>query len=213
MVCKICFTPTKVMKNCQFDTFYSYCPQCEVIMLDEAMRVDGHREKHQYDQHINSLENSGYVTMFEAFLDFFWEKLTCQAPTTLDFGSGPTPVLSHLMQRRGANVDCYDKFYQPNPIFEAKTYDLITSTEVFEHLCNPLETLTCLCQHLNPKGHIALMTLFHDNSMEYFWKWWYRRDPTHITFYTPKTFEIMAKICHLDVITTDNKRVIVLQKR
>ncbi len=213
MPCKICLTPTKVMKNCQFDVFYSYCPHCEVIMLDASMRVDGSREKHQYDQHINTLENIGYVQMFEDFLDFFWEELTCNALSALDFGSGPTPVLAHLMQKRGVGVDCYDKFYQPEPIFEGKSYDLITSTEVFEHLFNPLETLRHLSQHLNPKGHIALMTLFHDNSMEHFWQWWYRRDPTHITFYTPKTFEIMATMCDLCIVKTDNKRVMVLKKR
>ncbi len=213
MKCKNCFSPTEVMKNCQFDAFYSYCPHCEVIMLDASMRVGESREKHQYDQHINTLDNSGYVRMFEDFLDFFWEELTCKIPHVLDFGSGPTPVLAHLMQQRGANIDCYDKFYQPTPIFEGKTYDLITSTEVFEHLFNPLETLKDLSQHLKSGGYLALMTLFHDNEMEHFWKWWYRRDPTHITFFTPHTFEVMAQMCDMHVVKTDTKRVIVLQKR
>jgi 2-polyprenyl-3-methyl-5-hydroxy-6-metoxy-1,4-benzoquinol methylase len=117
------------------------------------------------------------------------------------------------MQKRGANVDCYDKFYQTKPIFENKMYDLITSTEVFEHLFNPLDTLKELSHHLNPKGHIAIMTLFHARSMEHFWAWWYRRDPTHITFFTPRTFEVMAKMCDLEIIKTDEKRVIILQKR
>lgn len=213
MPCKICFSPTKVMKNCQFTVHYTYCPHCEVIALDASFTLAEILEKKQYDQHNNTLENSGYVRMFEDFLDFFWEELPSNSPHTLDFGSGPTPVLAHLMTKRGAHVACYDKFYQPDIHFEGKLYELITSTEVFEHLNTPLETLRTLSKCLKPGGILALMTLFHDNSMENFWKWWYRRDPTHITFYTPHTLGVMAHLCDLEFIKTDTKRVIVFKKR
>ena len=213
MLCKICFHHTKSCENAQFPHLYYYCPNCEGIFLDKAFWVDEQHEKKQYDQHNNSLENEGYVQMFEKFLDFFWKDLTCKTPNVLEFGSGPTPVLSHLLQKRGAIVTCYDKFYHPNEAFKTDTYDLITSTEVFEHLDNPLQTLTLLTEHLQSGGHIALMTLFHDNTMEGFWKWWYRRDPTHITFFTPKTIEILANQCGLDLVKTDSKRVALLKKR
>lgn len=213
MLCKICLSATNMWEKSHFTQRYFYCSHCELIAQEETCNVSLEREKQQYDQHHNSLENEGYVTMFETFLDFFWNEFTCKDISCLDFGSGPTPVLSTLLQRRGASVDCYDKFYQPQRVFENKMYDLITSTEVFEHLDNPVKTLNVLAQHLKPQGYIALMTLFHDNSMEHFWKWWYRRDPTHITFYTPKTIAILADTCGLTVVKTDKKRIIVLQKR
>lgn len=212
MLCKICFQPTKLYKNPQFSHFYHYCQSCEGIFLDNAFCVDEQHEKKQYDQHHNTLENEGYVHMFEKFLDFFWEDLTCKTPKVLEFGSGPTPVLSHLLQKRGAIVTCYDKFYHPSDAYKTYTYDLITSTEVFEHLDNPLQTLTLLAQHINSGGYIALMTLFHDNTIEGFWKWWYRRDPTHITFFTPKTLKVLANQCGLTLIKTDEKRVALLKK-
>lgn len=213
MSCKICHHDTKSYQNTLSPSLYHYCPRCECIALDGAFTVSASQEKHQYDQHNNSLENEGYVQMFEDFLDYFWEELEHKTPKALDFGSGPTPVLSVLMQRRGANVTCYDKFYHPDKDFKTHRFTLITSTEVFEHLDNPLQTLMVLTEHLASGGHIALMTLFHDNNMDHFWTWWYRRDPTHITFFTPKTIEVLADFCGLDLIKTDGKRIAVLKKR
>lgn len=212
MLCSICKETTLSYTHPDFPHAYTYCPSCEMVLLLETFYVDVTREKKQYDFHNNSLENSGYVRMFEDFLDFFWKELTCKAPTVLDFGSGPTPVLAHLMQKRGANVMCYDKFYQQDTAYKSHSFDLITSTEVFEHLDTPKQTLQHLSERLNPQGILAIMTLFHTNSEDFFWKWWYRRDPTHIVFYTPKTFEILAPLCGLKIIKSDDTRIIVLQK-
>ena len=213
MSCKICFSDTKPYQNPHIPTRYDYCPRCECIALDAAFKVSASQEKHQYDQHNNSLENTGYVQMFENFLDFFWERVSGITPKVLDFGSGPSPVLAQLMQKRGACVHCYDKFYHPDDAFQTHTYDLITSTEVFEHLDSPVQTLTLLTKHLHSGGYIALMTLFHPNKQEDFWAWWYRRDPTHITFFTSKTLEILADLCGLELVETDGKRVALLKKR
>lgn len=212
MTCKICFSRTKKHLDPLSSKRYAHCLQCQCIALEPSFWVTTKDEKKQYDQHQNSLSNEGYVKMFEDFLDFFWKDILVNSPHVLDFGSGPTPVLSTLIQKRGALVSCYDKFYQPDTIFDRHTYDLITSTEVFEHLENPLETLQLLAQHLNTKGYIAIMTLFHDNSMENFWKWWYRRDPTHIIFYTPLSLISLAKKCGLEMIKTDNKRIALFRK-
>ncbi len=212
MPCKICTFDTIPWHNSALNTLYHFCPHCECISLDTSLYLPPHLEKKIYDHHHNSLENEGYVRMFEAFLDFFWEEMSCRK-TALDFGSGPTPVLSVLLQRRGLDVEGYDKFYQPNDTFKEHSYDLITSTEVFEHLQDPLNTLSFLTERLNEGGIIALMTLFHPQESSAFFMWWYRRDKTHITFFTPKTIQIMAKMCGLEMIKTDEKRIAILKKR
>jgi hypothetical protein len=210
MKCKICNQNTQKFKNISLKKEYYHCINCECIFLDELFFVSPTKEKSQYDQHNNSLEDKGYVKMFEDFLDFFWEDIKDTTHLALDFGSGPGPVLETLIQKRDVSCDIYDKFYQPLKIYENKKYDLITSTEVFEHLKNPKETLEFFKNHLNKNGHIALMTLFHSNDKEEFLNWWYPRDPTHITFFTPKTFEVLASSCGLKVVKTDKKRVILL---
>jgi len=212
MKCRICHCDTQIFEDSQLQKQYHYCQHCECISLDPAYLLTLEKEHSLYNNHQNSLENQGYVQMFEDFLDYFWSDLASK-DTSLDFGSGPTPVLSQLLHKRGVHVDCYDKFYQPIQCYENQTYDFITSTEVFEHLENPVAVLTLLAHHLQADGTIALMTLFHQNDQAHFLTWWYRRDPTHITFYTPKTLEVLAHQCGLEVIKTDGKRIAILKKR
>ncbi len=170
MKCKICDCDTKSFNDPQLNKHYYHCLNCDCIALDPTYFLSLEKENALYNNHQNSLENSGYVKMFEDFLDYFWDDLS-NKERSLDFGSGPTPVLSQLLHKRGTYVDCYDKFYQPIKCFENQSYDFITSTEVFEHLDDPQATLTLLANHLKPKGIIALMTLFHQNEQEHFLKW------------------------------------------
>ncbi len=208
MKCKICKNKTEKIVDTELKKTFWHCLNCKFIFLDDEFFIDNLNEKKQYDQHNNSLENLGYVDMFEKFLDFCIDskKLNC----ALDFGSGPTPVLATLLKQRVTKVDYYDKFYQPKKIYENRKYDLITSTEVFEHLQNPKKELELLASCLKKGGKICIMTLFHNNSSQKFLKWWYRRDPTHICFYTPKTFEVLADMCDLKIFKTDKKRIIIL---
>ncbi|WP_041962723.1 class I SAM-dependent methyltransferase [Sulfurospirillum cavolei] len=212
MRCKICNFETVLWKDPQYAHDYYTCPHCEGIFLDARFYPSSETEQNVYANHHNSLENEGYVRMFENFIDFFWDTLHVKE-SLLDFGSGPTPVLSELLHRRNVRVDCYDKWYQPQKIYTDRIYDGITSTEVFEHLDDPIAILNELTVHVHQGGIVALMTLFHPKMQADFFQWWYRRDPTHITFYTPKTIEIMAKRCGFEMIKTDGRRIAVLRKR
>jgi SAM-dependent methyltransferase len=191
---------------------YYRCQDCGFVFLDDNHRVDVVQEKKQYDQHNNSLENEGYVQMFEDFIELAIAPYLKKIQTALDFGSGPTPVFSELLKRRGLEVDIYDLYYAPKKVYEGKTYDLITSTEVFEHLSKPLETLQLLMEHLKEGGYLVLMTKFPPKEDKVFLNWWYRRDPTHISFFTPKSFEVMAQKVGLKVLKTINDNVVVFQK-
>ena len=71
MPCKICTFDTILWHNSALNTLYHFCPHCECISLDTSLYLSPHLEKKIYDHHHNSLENEGYVRMFEAFLDFF----------------------------------------------------------------------------------------------------------------------------------------------
>jgi cyclopropane fatty-acyl-phospholipid synthase-like methyltransferase len=211
MKCKICSQKVNEFEDFDLKKTFLHCSYCEAIFVDEQFLVTKEREKSQYDNHNNSLEDAGYVKMFEDFLDFFWEDIKESTKTALDFGSGPGPVLDTLIKRRGVSCDIYDKFYQQDKIYEHKTYDLITSTEVFEHLENPKEVLHSLKKSLHVGSHVALMSLFHTNKKEDFLKWWYRRDPTHITFFTPKTLKVLAYECGFELIKHDSKRIALLR--
>ena len=55
----------------------------------------------------------------------------------LDFGAGPGPTLSLMLQEAGHEMSIYDPFFSKNPSAMNQVYDFITATEVVEHLHHP----------------------------------------------------------------------------
>ena len=208
--CKICSKNTRPIYDEQYDQNYFYCPHCEFIHLDESKIISSKQEKKEYGFHQNSFENKGYVNMFREFIDKAIRPYKSQIRTALDFGSGPGPVLAELLRQEGFETDIYDKHFAPEKVYLNKKYDLITATEVFEHLEDPVATLKLLQSHLSENGILAIMTLFHPQDDETFKKWWYRRDKTHISFYTPKTFKHLAELLDMKTLMVDDKNICVL---
>ncbi|MEA3493866.1 MAG: class I SAM-dependent methyltransferase [Candidatus Margulisiibacteriota bacterium] len=211
--CKICSNTTAIIYDGQYDQNYYYCNNCDFIFLDENKILSPDQEKKEYSFHQNNFENEGYVNMFREFIDKAINPHKAKIKTALDFGSGPGPVLAELLRKEGFKTDVYDKYFAPEKVYLDKKYDLITATEVFEHLKDPLETLKLLKSLLNKDGIIAITTLFHPNNDEEFKKWWYRRDSTHIAFYTPKTIERIARLVGMKVLMADEKNTITLGDR
>ena len=208
--CKICSNSTRTIYDKQYDHNYFYCHNCEFIFLDDSKIISAEEEKKNYSFHENSSDNEGYVQMFRDFIDKAIKPHKNQIKTALDFGSGPGPVLAELLKQEGFKTDIYDKHFSPEKVYQGKKYDLITATEVFEHLEDPMITLRLLKSLLNKNGILAIMTLFHNNNVDDFKKWWYRRDATHISFYTPKTFSVIADSLGMFYSLIDNKNICTL---
>ncbi|MFO8059329.1 MAG: class I SAM-dependent methyltransferase [Bacillota bacterium] len=121
----------------------------------------------------------------------------------LEFGCGPGPVLGDLLRGRGFTVDLYDPFFYPAEDYLDCSYDLVTSTEVFEHLSRPREVLCRLCRVIRPGGTLAIMTHLHPGRRR-FADWWYHRDPTHVTFYSRETLNWICKQWPLTLLYTDS---------
>lgn len=78
MRCKICNFETVLWKDPRYKHAYYTCPHCEGVFLDARFYPSSETEQNVYANHHNSLENEGYVRMFENFIDFFLGYLTCQ---------------------------------------------------------------------------------------------------------------------------------------
>lgn len=181
---------------------YYRCTCCALIFIDDIHIVSPIEEKARYDTHNNSLDNEGYVAMLERFLRTAVYPFVPAGAHALDFGSGPGPVLQHLLQRKGYTADIYDRYYAPKHVYAGKKYDLITTTETIEHVQDAASLFTFFSEHLKSGGTLAIMTQFY-SSVEEFPRWWYRRDPTHIRFYHRDTFAWIAenhpfKLCFID---------------
>ncbi|EDZ62056.1 methyltransferase [Sulfurimonas gotlandica GD1] len=179
--------------------------------MDEKFYLDAGLEKKHYDNHDNNLESLGYVKMFEKLIDEFVTPNAKEIKTALDFGCGEGEVLPILLERTSISCDSYDLFYFPDKAYENKKYDLICSTEVIEHLNNPLDTLKELLLHLNKDGYLLLMTYFHPSDDEKFLKWFYIKDVTHIGFFSLKTFEHLASELNLQILKHNSKNTIIFK--
>ena len=210
--CKICGSDTISYVHPKFNITFHECLNCEFIFKDEKNYISAKEELKKYDEHQNSLDDRGYVNYLTDFVESAVIPFIKHG-IALDFGSGPTPVLAHILKNEyNFEVDLYDLFYEPNKVFENKSYDLITSTEVIEHLRNPLEAFELFYNHLEPNGILSVMTLFHPKNREKFFDWHYIRDKTHISFFTPKTLQIISNIKRLELIETNEYRYAVFKK-
>ncbi len=209
--CIICKGKTQAFHHPKTHILFHECPFCEVIYKDKIHYPTYLQEKKTYDDHHNSTENIGYVNFLNNFIDSAVLPFKKQG-SILDFGSGPVPVLQSLLTHSGDfEVDIYDPHYAIDFKFD-QSYDIITATEVIEHLKDPVESFKLLKSLLKDDGIISIMTLFHGQNHAQFLDWFYIRDVTHLVFYTPKTLEVIANIIGMKVIDTNGYRYAVMKK-
>ncbi len=209
--CKICSHSTRLIIDSKSDKSYYSCSHCDFISIDQKHLLSKEDEEDRYKQHNNTLENEGYVNMLNEFISSSILPFHSTIKTSLDFGCGNTPALAALLKEKGIAVDTYDKFFSSDKVYINKKYDLITATEVMEHLNDPIETIKLLRSLLNDNGILAIMTNFHPCNDKEFLDWWYRRDNTHISFYTLNTIRHLAKAFNIKMIHYDEKNSCVLK--
>lgn len=169
---------------------YWRCRRCEATFLDQSRLLSHEEELPRYSQHQNHAGDEGYITFLNTLVTPLLARLA-PALTGLDFGCGPGPVLAGLLRSAGHTVFTYDPHFQPDQTVLASTYDFITTTEVAEHFHQPYEEFCRLSHLLRPGGLLAVMTCFQTEDTR-FPDWYYRRDPTHVTFYRENTFRWLA---------------------
>ena len=212
MRCHICNEPTMMFMDEKAQMLYYHCKECEYIVKHPSVYQDISDQKVRYDLHENEEESEGYRAYFQRFLDFILPSV--QDPkSALDFGCGESSLLASMLEEKGITCDYYDPIYHPDTLNENKKYDLIVSTEVFEHLHQPKEVFESLLDRLNSGGYLAIQTEFHPNEMSAFKNWYYTQDPTHIVFFTVKTFEVLSNLCTCRVVDDNGKNMVLLRKR
>ena len=218
-VCPLCnsketkiFHDDNIVNSKRFNMgrLYYQCLACELIFLNESMLPNQEIEIKKYNEHTNNPEEEGYRKFLQNLLDPLTEKLRV-GDEGLDFGSGPGPTISVIMKERGFNVCDFDPYFNNDLSLLDKSYDFVTSTEVFEHFFKPKESLELVLSLLKDGGILGVMTKLYQNSIN-FNDWYYRRDATHVIFFTENTFKWIASHYHLKLeILSDN--VIILQKQ
>lgn len=170
------------------DVRYVHCQVCDLIFLDAKFYLGSDEEKARYAKHNNTIENQGamFIPVVEALGD-----LPANS-RILDFGCGPQPVLAQMLTKNAYDVTCFDPFFFPHPEALQKTYQAITCTEALEHFFAPRAELERLLSLLEPGGRLIVMTGMHQGK-NMFLNWWYAKDPTHVCFFSWKTFAFIAQ--------------------
>jgi hypothetical protein len=163
---------------------YFRCLACGFTRLSPRFKLSQGEEKKRYLLHRNALSDKGYADFLAVFLEKAIKPFARPGARILDFGSGPEPALSAILEESGYPCDRYDPFFARTRLWKTRSYDLIALHEVVEHLWQPAEVFKRLIPRLAPGGAISIRTRFLPARPEDFASWWYRMDPTHVSFFT-----------------------------
>lgn len=212
--CPICdYTCETFLNKTQTVTFHS-CPNCLYIFKDPSAYLSEEEEKERYLRHHNTVNDPTYVDYFERFLDGSIRADLHPDKTVLDFGSGPKPVFAELLRSRyGMKVDIYDPFFAADEEALKKAYDIVTCTEVLEHVRNPLDAFLQFQGLVKPGGLLAIMTQLHPQNERDFLQWFYPRDITHVSFFAEATFRVLGERYGFEMKSSDHRHAVVLRRK
>src|SRR3990167_1783863 len=106
----------------------------------------------------------------------------------LDHGSGKDSAIHYLLKQRQYQLEKYDPFFVNHPErLQTEKYDYIVVCEVAEHFYDPCAEFEKLKSLLKSGGTLFVMTSLWSQDVDFI-NWSYRRDSTHVCFYSVKTF-------------------------
>lgn len=171
---------------------YYQCSQCSLIFVPRNLLIAEKEEKLRYESHKNDALDAGYKAYLGKIADSLLPFLADDSQG-LDFGSGRTTLLADLLKEKGINVESYDLFFRPDEKIWSRHYDFIVLSEVVEHLREPLETLKSLKEILTKDGQLFIKTKFYPKEKKNFENWFYKRDMTHVQFFSDSSMRFLAR--------------------
>ena len=170
---------------------YWRCETCLATCLDPGQRLSPDDEYAHYRHHENDPDDLRYRAFLSKLADPLLIKLK-PGMRGLDFGCGPGPALATMFEEAGLQMALFDPFFRNDPAVFEQRFDVITLSEVAEHLFEPAKVFDDLGERLKPGGWLGVMTCFQTDD-ERFAAWHYRRDPTHVVFYRSSTWRVVAE--------------------
>ncbi len=184
------------------------CQNCALIFVDPDTFLSSTEEKARYELHENSSENLGYREFLSRLIDPLSSRLGKKKLKGLDFGCGPCPTLSLMLEEKGYLMTLYDPYFADNPSALTKEYDFVTCSEAMEHFYSPAKEWSLLPAMVKPGGWLGIMTNLSAEA-ETFGQWYYKNDLTHVNFYSRKTFLFLAERDGLEVEFISNDVILI----
>lgn len=192
MICPLCKEKERINFYYQdVNREYHRCGVCHLVFVPEEYHLSAEEEKEIYDLHQNCPDDQGYRRFLSRLCDPLINQIGAPGKG-LDFGCGPGPTLSVMLEERGFSMDIYDPLYHNNSSVLSRKYDCICSTEVVEHMNQPGREFDRLFSMLNAGGWLGIMTKMVQD-IHAFKNWHYIRDLTHVSFFSRDTFIYIAE--------------------
>lgn len=169
---------------------YWRCDVCHLTFLSSESYLSPEAELARYLLHENSPEDYRYREFLSRLTDHLIPRLLPGAKG-LDFGSGPGPTLSVMLEEAGFPMDIYDPYFASDTAPLRRTYGFITCTETVEHFHHPAKEFQRFDGLLRRGGWLGIMTEMLESDKD-FVDWWYHSEPTHVCFYKRETMEWIA---------------------
>lgn len=190
---------------------YILCSNCHIIFALTESLPQPSFEKSRYELHNNTPDNEGYVNFLTRAIDVVAPFIQ-STDRVLDYGCGPGPVLAREVEKRfHCKCHVYDPFFFDLDIEDHAPYDIVFSTEVFEHFHHPDKSIRNVLSILRSGGLLCIMTELYKDSKQ-FETWYYTKDETHVAFYHKKTLLYFEERYGLELIHSDDHRVHLFKK-
>jgi hypothetical protein len=194
--CPLCFSAHQTVFEIDQRRSYLLCQVCSLVFVPRDQLINDEEEKKRYELHDNSEANFDYQNYLENTAHLISSCLKKDS-VGLDFGCGKTRILEKFLNEKGHKVFSYDKFFLPDDSVFKKRYDFIILSEVIEHLKKPFEDLMRLTTMLHEDGFIFVKTKLRPETPEKFKNWFYKRDVTHVQFFSDSSFKHLSSALHL----------------
>lgn len=205
--CPLCFSDECIEQK-TIGKSYWRCDRCFLIYVDAAFLPTAASARDRYLHHQNSSGDKGYVAFLNKAIIAAQPYLS-EGMRGLDYGCGPSPILSKLLEKMDVHCENYDPLFFPD--LPKAPFDFIFATECFEHFHHPADDIARISSLLKPDGILTVMT-DQWTHVPQFDQWYYLRDFTHVSFYHEKTFAYISSTFGYEVLSNDGKRVVVLRK-
>ena len=182
------------------------CAECFLVFKAPQFYPSQHKEKSRYLLHENDVNDINY----QRFVDPIVSAISKQYPpssTGLDYGAGPGPVATKLLNDKGYSIALYDPFFHPNIEVLNIKYDFIICCEVIEHFHKPKKEFELLRKLLKPNGSLYCMTKLLPEKSE-FKNWNYKNDLTHVVFYSEKNLQWIKEHYSFSEVNIENRLVV-----
>lgn len=177
--------------------------------MSPLFRLDTISEFERYMKHENNVLEPGY----QDFVRPLVQEVETQIPlgsVGLDFGSGPDSAAGHLLREKGYELHRYDPYFHPDTQPLNGKYDFLIACEVVEHFYHPSNSFQTLRNLLKPGCPLFIMTSLWSDSID-FTSWSYRRDSTHVSFYSQRTLEWIKERFRFQALSILSQNLVVFK--